>query len=681
MYYFNRDLSWLSFNKRILQEAANPNVPLYERIKFLAIYSSNLDEFFRVRVASIRSIINIDKKKIYKHLSDDPRVVLDAILKEVNEQQQYFGRIKREEIIPELKKHGVVLYRDEQPLNDHYEVINHYFRSRVLSYLQPHILTGKKTRKVFLENKQLYFVIDLVGQSKEPDYALINIPSNFLDRFVKLPTINEVHYFIAIDDIIRENLDFLFPNYEIKGCYSIKLNRDAELNIEDEYSGDLVKKIQKQITKRNLGVPSRFLYDAKMPKEMVEYIKERFELVDDDMVPGGRYHNMNDLFGLKNPLSPELEYNYKPPLKIGSIEGYKSIFDAIDESDLLMHFPYQSYDYVLRFFNEAALDPEVKQIKATFYRIAPESFICNALISAAINGKSVVVFVELKARFDEQNNLKWAEKMKAAGIKIIYSMPGLKVHAKVAVVTRKNTKGQKVNYGYFGTGNFNEKTAAIYADQALLSNNEKLTSELDQLFLFLEKQETPNFESLLVSQFNIIDRFESLIDREIENAKAGRKALIIIKINNLQHQGMISKLYDASNAGVKIDMIVRSICCLVPGVKDMSENINVHRIVDQYLEHSRAFYFYNNGDDELYQGSADWMNRNLERRIEVVFPILKGEFKAQVIKMLELQINDNVKGVKLDHNLNNAPIEGALKVRSQVDFYEYLNRLGQPAVG
>ncbi|MTI38805.1 polyphosphate kinase 1 [Fulvivirga lutimaris] len=673
--YFNRDLSWLSFNKRILQEAGNPDVPLYERIKFLAIYSSNLDEFFIVRVASIRSIISIDKKKIYKRLSDDPRVVLDSILREVHVQQEEFGRIKREVTIPELKKHGIVLYRDEQPLNDHNDAINHYFRSRILSYLQPHILTGKKTRKVFLENKQLYFVIDLVNQLNESEYALVNIPSNFLDRFVKLPTINKLHYFIIIDDIIRENLDFLFPNYKIQGCYSIKLNRDAELNIEDEYSGDLVKKIQKQIAKRNLGVPSRFLYDATMSVEMAEYLKGRFDLVDDDMVPGGRYHNMNDLFGLKNPLSPELEYDYKSPLKIKGIERYKSIFDAIDKSDQLMHFPYQSYDYVLRFFNEAALDPEVKQIKATFYRIAPESFICNALISAAINGKKVTVFVELKARFDEQNNLKWAEKMKAAGVKIIYSMPGLKVHAKVAVITRRNSEGKKVNYGYFGTGNFNEKTATIYADQALLSTNEKLTTELDQLFLFLEKQETPNFETLLVSQFNIIDRFESLIDREIENAKAGKKALIIIKINNLQHQGMISKLYQASEAGVKIDMIVRSICCLIPGVKGMSDNINVHRIVDQYLEHSRAFYFYNNGDDELYQGSADWMNRNLERRIEVVFPVLKREFKEQILKMLELQLNDNIKGVMLDVELNNVPVEGKSKVRSQIDFYEYLGSI------
>lgn len=674
MRYFNRDLSWLSFNKRILQEAANPDVPLYERVKFLAIYSSNLDEFFRVRVASIRSIINIDKKKINKRLSDDPRAVLDAILNEVNNQQDDFGRIKREMIIPALKKEGIILYREETPLKNHKAAINHYFKSRILSYLQPHILTGRKTRKVFLENRQLYFVVDLINLKHEKEYALINIPSNFLERFIKLPSIDGIHYFIAIDDIIRENLDFLFQNYKIRGCYSIKLNRDAELNIDDEYSGDLVRKIQKQISKRNLGVPSRFLYDAAMPNEMVEYLKSRFELDEDDMMAGGRYHNMNDLFGLKNPLSPKLEYEYQEPLKIKSIEKHISIFEAIDKSDLMMHFPYQSYDYVLRFFNEAALDPKVKQIKATFYRIAPESFICNALISAAVNGKKVTVFVELKARFDEQNNLKWAEKMKAAGIKIIYSMPGLKVHAKVAVISRKNNKGENVNYGYFGTGNFNEKTAAIYADQALLSRNDKMTDELNQLFLFLEKQEAPNFESLLVSQFNILGRLEFLIDREIKNAKEGKEALIIIKLNNLQHQGMIKKLYEASNAGVKVDMIVRSICCLMPGVEGMSENITVHRIVDQYLEHSRVFYFYNNGDDELYQGSADWMNRNLERRIEVVFPILKKEFKEQILKMLELQLNDNVKGVIFDSELNNVPIQtqSKSKVRSQIDFYEYL---------
>ncbi|WP_185154411.1 polyphosphate kinase 1 [Fulvivirga sp. M361] len=672
--YFDRDLSWLSFNKRVLMEATNPDVPLYERIKFLAIYSSNLDEFFRVRVAGLRSIVDIDKKKINKKFNKPPKEILSELLEEVYQQQEEFGRIKRDEIIPQLKKEGIHFYRGEKIIAEHQEFAQHYFKSKILSYLQPVLLTSSHSRPIHLENRQLYFIVCLRNGTGDIDYALLNIPSNNLSRFIALPKIGDTYYIAAIDDIMRENLDFLFPQYQIEGCYSIKLNRDADLNIEDEYSGNLVKKIKKQIEKRDLGVPSRFLYDSAMPLPVLEYITEKFQLTSNDLLAGGRYHNMYDLFQLSNPLKPRLENPGLPAIRKKKLDDSRLIFHAIDEQDILLHFPYQSYDYVLRFFNEAALDPQVKEIKATFYRIASDSFICNALISAANNGKKVTVFVEIKARFDEENNLKWAEKMKKAGIEILYSIPGLKVHAKVALVIRHSDDGAIRKYGYLGTGNFNEKTAVIYADEALLTHQDYITNELDKLFSYLvDQSQEVSFQELLVSQFNITDRFKQMVDQEIEHALQGRSGHIIIKLNNLQDDIMIDKLYEASQAGVKVELIVRAICCLRPGVKGLSETITVHRIVDRYLEHSRVFYFYNNGREDLYLGSADWMKRNLYHRIEVVFPLHNPELKKEVIKLVQIQLADNVKGCELDRDLNNIKVEnGAEDIRSQHAFYQWL---------
>ena len=673
--YFDRDLSWLSFNKRVLMEASDTAVPLYERIKFLAIYSSNLDEFFRVRVASLRSIVDIDKKKINKRFSRKPKKLLNDVLEEVHRQQEEFGRIKKEVIIPELKRNNIVLYRDEAILEEHDPFLERYFKSKILSYLQPVIMTNVKSRAPYLDNRALYFAIILKDKnSGKVDYAHLNIPTDHLPRFVELPKIDGRHYFIAIDDIIRQKLDFLFPSYSIEGIYSIKLNRDADLNIEDEYSGDLVKKIRKQIDKRNLGMPSRFLYDKDMPQELLDFLVKKFKLSQDDLIPGGRYHNMYDLFDLENPVKPKLENVDLPTIQKKCLEENPSVFKAIDEKDIMLHFPYQSYDYVLRFFNEAALDAQVEEIKVTFYRIAANSFISNALISAAHNGKSVTVFVEIKARFDEENNLKWAEKMEKAGIKIIYSIPGLKVHAKVAVVCRRQGDGSLKRYGFFGTGNFNEKTATIYADEALLTCHSELTQELDKVFQYLYHQgEISPFKHLLVSQFNITNRFSEMIDREIAHVKAGGKGLIILKLNNLEDDVMIDKLYEASQAGVKIELIIRAICCLKPGVKGLSENITVRRIVDRYLEHSRVFYFYNNGKDELYQGSADWMKRNLYRRIEVVFPVYQKDIKAEVLKLIDVQLRDNVKACFLDTELNNVRINNGIPpVQAQIAFHQWL---------
>ena len=675
--YFNRDLSWLSFNKRLLMEAADRSVPLYERIKFLAIYSSNLDEFFRVRVASIQSLGEINKKKINKNLGFEPQELLQLIHKEVEKQQNEFGRIFREELIPALSDKGIVLY-DEEPTSEiHKKFIATYFRSKVLAYLQPVLLNPEK-KTPFLENRSLYFVVALTHSEmpNEIQYGLVNIPSNDLDRFLQLPELNGKQYFLFLDDVIRMNLKTIFPSYKVEACYSIKMNRDADLQIEDEYSGDLIEKIKTQLSKRNIGPASRFLYDETMPDELISFLTNVLSLEKEEVVPGGKYHNFYDFFSLPNPLKPALQEKSYPPLEHKEIEEFESFFEALDTKDLIFHFPYQSYDNVLRFFNESAIDPYVKEIKVTVYRIASESLIANALISAAKNGKKVTVFVEVKARFDEANNLRWAAQMEKADIEIFFSIPGLKVHAKIALVTRIKD-GVKKRYAFYGTGNFNEKTASIYADHGLFTANDKMNIELKSVFRFLGKRnDKPELNQLLVAQVNLQERFLAAIENEIENSKNGKEAKILIKLNNLEDQVMIDKLYEASQAGVKIDLIIRGICCLRPGLPEISENIRVVRIVDMFLEHARAFVFYNNGKNDLYMGSSDWMRRNLYRRIEVCFPVYDENIKREIMHILHLQLEDDSKAVLINADLENIRLENKKGIRAQTDIYKWLNELG-----
>ncbi|UXP33456.1 polyphosphate kinase 1 [Reichenbachiella agarivorans] len=676
--YFDRDLSWLTFNYRVLKEAQSNDVPLFERLKFLAIYSANQDEFFRVRVANLRNYLKLDKKKINKVLDYDPAILLKNIHDRIQKQLTEFGDTLRSKVLLELEKNGLFILSPEQMNEDQKAASLYYFKTKILCYLQPYVF-GQSSREHFLDNRSLYFGLRLRNKySGVIDNAYLNIPSNIIPRFFKLPSPNVQFHYIFLDDIIRMNLDFVFPDYEILECQSIKMNKDADLNIEDEFSGDLVEKIQKQIEKRNLGVPSRFLYDKEMSEELLSFLKYSFDLIDEDLVPGGHYHSLFDFFQLPNPIGKSIEYPSLKPLRNYKIDQHRSIFSAIDQSDQMLHFPYHTYNYVLQFFNQAAIDPHVLELKVTFYRMASDSLIGNALISAAKNEKKVTVFMELKARFDEENNLRWAEKMQKAGVKIIYSIPGLKVHAKVALVKKKTEHGTIKNYCFFGTGNLNEKTASMYGDHGLLTCDQSMGEELDDLFKYLIKRKEPaEFKNLLVSQFNIIDGFTKLIDREIENVKNGKKGHIIIKLNNLEEKGMIDKLYNASRAGVKIEMIIRSICCLVPGVPGMSENITIRRIVGRFLEHSRIIWFHNDGEDELYMGSADWMKRNLRSRIEVKFPVKDPELKSQVRELLKIQLKDNTKAVMLDQQINNIPIVkkvGQRLYNAQLDTYEIIKR-------
>jgi polyphosphate kinase len=680
--YFDRDLSWLSFNYRVLLEATDPKLPLYERIKFLAIFSSNLDEFFKVRVASIQSLRLMEREK-RKALVVSPKKRLKAIYEEVKRQQMEFGLIFSSLLLPELAQNGIELLQKIPQDPEQRAFIKELFEEAILPLLHPELLSKGKIRH-FLRDEELYLAVHLMtrprqkeGQEKErlakARYAIMQIPTHYLSRFVALPSKNGRFTYMFLDDIIRMHLPDIFPGYKVVNGYAIKLSRNADLRIEDEFSGDLVSKIQDGLRKRQTGIPTRFLYDPEIPANVLQYFKETFGLRKREMMAGGRYHNFKDFFRFPNPLAPQLEREPTPPLPHPDLEVHKSLFVAIKEKSRLLHFPYQTYDYVIGFLNEAAQDPLVKKIQTTQYRIASGSAIVKALIRAAELGKEVRVFVELKARFDEAANLRSAQLMQAAGVQITHSIPGLKVHAKVALVEREEEEGLR-RYAFLSTGNFNEKTARIYADHGYFTAHPQITNELAEVFRYLDNQghRPLPFQRLLVAQFNMLSRFQALIDREIDHVRAGRRGYMLIKFNNLEEREMIDKLYHASQAGVEIDLIIRGICCLRPGVKGLSENIRVIRLVDQFLEHARVFVFHHNGADEMFLGSADWMTRNLRRRIEVVFPLQEPELKSQVMEILHMQLRDNVKAVRLNENLENvrlAPQAGEKRVRMQTDFY------------
>ena len=682
--FINRDLSWLSFNHRVLLEAADTSVPLYSRIQFLSIFSSNLDEFFRVRMPSIYAFTSINSKKT--NLRDEyPENLAHIVIEYLQQQLEDFGRIFTSQILPALEDNNIHLYYGDNISPEHNETIVDYFLSRVLSFLQPVILKKENQGDIFLENNYLYFIVD-IEDTDNPDvhqYALLNIPSDQLPRFSELPKIEDKHYLLFLDDVIRENLAEIFPGYKIHGAYSVKLTRDAELNIVDEFSGDLADKIEKQLVKRDIGSSTRFLFEHGMPQAIRDFVRQHLDIRDEEMVEGGRYHNLKDMGNLPNPTNKKLTYDPWPSVPHPAFNTSNSIFKTITEGERLLHLPYHSYNYILRFFNEAAIDPQVKEIYVTLYRVAANSHIVNALISAAKNGKKVTVFVELKARFDEANNLKWSKKMKAAGVKIINSIPGLKVHAKIALVKRYED-GEMNNYSLLATGNFNETTGRFYTDHVFFTMAKEFSNEMQQLFLYLQSGLQPDevdklkLKHLLVSQFNMVKRFSKMIDREIENAKAGLPAQIIIKVNNLQERYMIEKLYEASNAGVKVELIVRSICCVAPGIKGQSENITIRRIVDRYLEHARIFVFDNNGDPEYYMGSADWMSRNLYSRIEVIFPIYDEKLKKQVNDILQLQLSDTDKAVFFRADLSNERMAatGDRSTAAQEAIYQYVKNLG-----
>ncbi len=679
--YFKRDISWLSFNYRVLLEAKDKSLPVYERIKFLSIFSSNLEEFYKVRVSSYHSSLLEDIKE---ESVEEALKTLSEIKTVVMQQEEEYYRIFNDEILPELKENNIILYQSEEVLPFHREFVTKFFNEEVFPYLTPMIIQ-KDYIHSFILDARIYQVISLLPRKKKDvtpqlsdyTYAIMKIPYTKVPRFIELPSQDGLHYIMFIDDIIRANLSSVFPGYKVGECYSLKISRDADFSVEDEDHTNLAEKILKKVRKRKIGAVTRFQYDKAMPDYFLEYLRDTYEIEKEELLPSGRYLNLDDLMALPNPSDKILTANLPSALRIPEFERNSSLLSVLRKKDILMHFPYQSFDYLIRFLMQAAFDPKVLEIKVTQYRVAEDSTVINSLISAAKNGKKVTVFVELKARFDEENNFRTAEAMQQAGIKIIYSIPGLKVHAKLAYV-RKRSKNPKVpikGYAYLSTGNFNEKTARIYSDMGLLTSNLDIITEIDQLFKMLEgNPQTISFEHLLVAQFNMLPTLLTMIDREITHVKNGNKGRIILKMNSLQDKKMIRELYKASIAGVEIDLIIRGICCLVPN-QSYSKNIKITRIVDSYLEHTRIWHFNNNGNPTYHLTSADWMERNLRRRIEAAFPIYCEKHQQQIMDFLTIQLNDNVKACTIDENLSNIfKINNEPKVRAQRDFYNYLKK-------
>lgn len=681
--YIHRDVSWLSFNYRVLQEAKDEGVPLLERLKFLAIYSSNLDEFFRVRIANHRNLVRVGKKT-QRDLDFQPIELLQQLLDIVNKQQQEFTRIFEETLIPQLKSEGLNLIKRTKLSGEQVDFIEDYFHQELLPYVQPVLLVGDRIRP-FLNNRELYLTIHLEkkdSKSASPEYAIVKIPSDKLDRFIIIPPSRPNRTdIIMLDDVVRHNVQHLFPGYDVIDSFSIKLTRDAELYIDDEFSGDLLSKIKKSLNKRNVGPASRLVYDRTISADHLTFLRKVFELERYDLLPEGRYHNNFDFFSFPEGEADHLHDAPLPPIPIIALEKADSIFSEIAKKDHFIHVPYHSYEAVVQFFEQAAYDPKVTHIKIIQYRVASDSRIMRALMDAVKNGKQVAAFIEVKARFDEKANLQWGEKLEKAGVTVNYSMPGLKVHSKIAIIRRFEDGNPKI-YSYLSTGNFHEGTASLYSDMGIFTIDRRLNSEATRLFSYLETKNKPTkpFQHIGVGQFNLNTMLIALVRQEVANAQAGQKGEIILKMNSLQDPEMIEELYQASQAGVQVKLVIRGICSLVPSVKGISENIKAVSIIDRYLEHSRVFIFYNGGDEKVFLSSADWMYRNLHKRIETVFPIFDTDIKKKIITLIRMQLKDNVKARIIDADNSNRYVrdEGDMAVRSQVETYFYIKRHTNP---
>ncbi len=666
--YLARDISWLHFNYRVLQEAMDESVPLYERLKFLAIYSSNLEEFFRVRVSSLRSFKDLKKADRKRLLSVKPKKILKQILELVQWQQQQFGRVFRDEILPALQANDIFLVKPDRLGAEQREFVQKYFDDKVAPLLKRQGANPDDPLP-FLENRQLYFIL---GYGEDQPWEVLNVPSDTLPRFLTIPSNGDGNYLIYLDDVIRLGLSQFVGNPDV-AAYSVKVSRDAELYIDDEYSGDLLEKIKASLDEREGGLPTRFLYDQAMPKELLKRIRKTLGLSKYDLIPGSRYHNFNDFFGFPDPTNnPALHDEDWPPLTHPVLDAADSLLTVIREKDHMLHFPYQKYDYVPQVIAEAAQDPDVEKLRITLYRVASKSAVVEGLLKALENGKAVEVFVEAKARFDEASNLYWGEELKKAGAEVRYSFPGIKVHTKLLLIEAK----EKEDVAYLGTGNFNEKTARLYADHALLTADKQLTFDVRQVFeLLAGRLIIPATKDLLVAPFTLRQKLIKKIEREIKHAQAGKPALIFLKLNSLEERGIIEKLYEASQAGVDIKLIVRGICCLIPGVEGLSERIEIISILDRFLEHARIYHFHNNGKEEWYTASADWMDRNLFRRVEVAMPITDEQVRNDLRKLLEIQWADNSKARIINVEQDNAyrtPENGSPIVRAQQDYYTYL---------
>ncbi|MGY6560859.1 MAG: polyphosphate kinase 1 [Luteibaculaceae bacterium] len=678
----NRELSWMYFNERVLQESEDPIVPIIERLRFLGIFSNNLDEFYKVRVATLRRMALLGKKAS-PFYSDNPKDILLKI-RALNLKFQARFEKNYQKILEELAQEHIYFLDENQISEEKSDFVKNYFKENVRSSLVPIILQNKGAFPE-LEEGEVYLAIKLYnkveGDLKLMQYALIKIPSDDTPRIVVLPEDESGKYFMMIDDIIRYNLHQIFSlfGFDTIEAYTVKVTRDAELDVAEDLSLSLLEKLSQSLKDRKKGSPVRFIYDSKMPQDLLDFLlkKLNFKEEGNNLIPGGKFHNFKDFLSFPSLGNASWLYKVLKPLSHPDFEGKNSYLEVIKQKDVLLNFPFQKFDYVIDILREAAIDPNVKSIKINLYRVSKKSKIINALINAARNGKEVTAVIELRARFDEKNNIKWSKTLEDEGIKVDFGVQGLKVHSKMMLIERKNGL-KREKYAYIGTGNFHEGTARIYTDVALLTANPIISSEVEKVFNFIkDNYRREIFRELIVSPFNFRRRFNALINFEINQAKKGNRAEIILKLNNLVDEAMIKKLYDASNAGVKIQLIVRGICCLIPGVKGYSENIKVISIIDRFLEHSRIYWFYHGGKDKIFISSADWMTRNIDRRVEVTVPILDNDIKQHLVQILDIQLKDNVKARIIDHEMSNQYLraKSGEKIRSQIVTYGYYQKL------
>ena len=679
--YINRDISWLSFNERVLQEASDPKVPLLERLRFVGIFSNNMDEFFKVRYAKIQRVSQGRIPGKSRHEIREAKKLLKQITEIAIAQQEKMRRVRRQ-IIEELRDHGIRIINEQELKPEQGDFVHQYFLEKVSPRLFTIVLNDLPEFPI-IKDSSVYLAVKMHKKGSENIYALIEIPSDELGRFVVLPKEGDTHYIMLLEDVIRYNLDEIFNIFEYDGieAHIIKISRDAQFDEDTDQTKSILEKVSFYIRQRQKGEPVRLIYDRAIADDTLHFLMNKMGIDEDDsLIPGGRIHNHRDFMDFPDLGKKELLYKPLPPLPIKDFSLRGSILKQIDEKDRLLYAPYHNYKYVIKFLREAALDPKVKNIKITIYRLAKNSQIANSLINAAKNGKNVTVQIELRARFDEARNIQYSEMFKQEGINLVFGFPDMKVHSKICVIDRVDDDGQIRRYGFVSTGNFNEKTAKIYTDYTLFTADQEILAELDKVFGFFEKPyRIPRYKHILVSPHYMRTRFNRLVNEQIKRKKEGKEALIRLKMNSLSDRAMINKLYEASQAGVPVRLIIRGINSLIPGIPGLSENIEAISIVDKYLEHPRVFIFGPEGEEKVYIGSADWMPRNLSRRVEVVAPVYDEEAKREIIDTYEISWSDNQKArifnAKQDNRYRKAIGE---PVRSQFAIYDYYkNKLEQ----
>ncbi|WP_341501831.1 polyphosphate kinase 1 [Gallaecimonas sp. GXIMD4217] len=675
-----KELSWLSFNERVLQEAADRTVPIIERIRFLGIYSNNMDEFFRVRVADVRRRVLLHEER---GGDAEARELLADIQHKVMALQERFDTLYRECLIS-LARYNIFLVNEDQLSDEQKLWLQQYFDDKIQRHIAPIIISPGVDLVKCLKDDATYLVVE-IRKGERLDFAMVEIPANSVPRFVLLPGEKgrQRKTLVLLDNIIRTCLGQIFDGFfefDSLRAYSMKMTRDAEYDLENEISMSLVEQMSLGLKQRLTAEPVRLVYDRDMPQAMLDMLVEQLGISNiDAMVPGGRYHNFKDFIGFPNVGRRYLEYAKLPALTSRAFASHKTVFDAIRAQDILLYYPYHKFRHLTEFIRQAAFDPKVTAIKLNIYRVARESRIIKSLVDAANNGKQVLVVVELRARFDEASNIEWARHLTEHGIKVAFGIPSLKVHSKLCVVHRQEADGLR-RYVHIGTGNFHEKTAKFYTDFALLSCQAEISLEADNVFDFIiNAYKRFKFNHLLVSPVNARRRLLQLVDHEIDNAKKGLVAAITLKVNNLVDREMIQRLYHASQCGVRIRLIVRGMCSLKAGVPGLSDNIQAISVVDRFLEHPRVMVFHNGGEPQLYIGSADLMARNLDKRVEVSTPILDPVLRQRIIDILAIQFSDTTKARVLDAEQSNPYVKrgNRRKIRSQIAIHDYLRTLEQ----